>query len=310
MQYIGQQNRAAQDAFMMFKFLRDLLTSDACAHVTLEPDKYLIGPDNTANGPCFLKALLIKFHVEMNATDYHLRTQLITLPQTIATLHSNVALFNAKVTEITNELAAGGQTSSDLLVYLFQAYLKVEDKDFLDFIKMLKMCHDSGIEQLTSQQLMDQALVRYNQEIQDGMWKTKTVEQEQLIALAVQLKDANNKIADLQKAKSEPAVNTSTSSSGSQAHANKRYPAWCYAHDGQETTKTINRNVYYWCEHHKSHMWVHHKPDKCKAKQQCAPATAPPPQENRPPAMALQLTQALTAIAEGNESTEIGVTFE
>ena len=75
---------------MMFEFLHDSLTSNAHAHVTLESQKYLIGSDNIANGPCFLKATLIKFHIEMNATNYHLMTQLITLSKTIVMMHLNV----------------------------------------------------------------------------------------------------------------------------------------------------------------------------------------------------------------------------
>ena len=135
---------------MMFEFLHDSLTSVAHAHVTIEPNKYMVGPDNTTDGPCFFKVILLKFHVETLATNYHLTTQLIALPKTIMTMHSNIATFNL-VTEITTELATGGEASSNLLVYLFLAYLEVEDKDFVTFIKMLKMHHDSGIEQITSQ---------------------------------------------------------------------------------------------------------------------------------------------------------------
>ena len=159
-QYVRQQNCTDQDAFMMFEVLCDSLTSNAHACVTLESKKYLIRPDNMANGPCFLKAILIKFHIETNATNYHLMTQHIALPKTIVTMHSNVAMFNSKVTRIMKELAASGQTSSDLLMFLFLAYQEVEDKDFAEFIKILKMHHDSGIQQIMSQELMDhQALI-------------------------------------------------------------------------------------------------------------------------------------------------------
>ena len=51
---------------------RHSLTTAACAHVSLESKKYLIGPENMVDGPCFLRAVLIKFHVEMNMFDYHL----------------------------------------------------------------------------------------------------------------------------------------------------------------------------------------------------------------------------------------------
>ena len=179
----------------------------------------MIGPDNTTNGPCFLKAILLKFHVETLATNYHLTTQLIALPKTIITMHSNIVMFNLKVTKFTTNLAAGGEDSSNLLVYLFLVYLQAEDKDFVNFIKILKMRHDSGIEQITSQQLMDQALMRYHQGIQDGLWKVPTAEQEQLIALTVQLKDANTKITALQKIKTDATAGTSSGNLASHNHS-------------------------------------------------------------------------------------------
>ena len=73
MQYVGQLTHMVQDAVMMFAFLCDLLTSEVHSQVTLEAEKYTI--NGTVDGPCFLKAVLIKFHVEMNATDFHLRMQ-------------------------------------------------------------------------------------------------------------------------------------------------------------------------------------------------------------------------------------------
>ena len=208
----------AQDSFMMFEFLCNSFTSVARAHVTIEPNKYMVGPDNTADGPCFLKVILLKFHVKTMATNYHLTTQLIALSKTIVTMHSNIATFNLKVTEITTKLAAGGEDSSNLLVYLFLAYLEAEDKDFVNFIKMLKMCHDSGIEQIMPQQLMDQALMHYHQGVQDGSWKAPMAEQEQLIALTAQLKDANTKITALQKTKTDANAGTSSGNLGSRDH--------------------------------------------------------------------------------------------
>ena len=61
----------------------------------------------------------------------------MTLPKTIVTLNSDIALFNSTDQEITKELAAGGQASTDMLIYLFLAYQEAEDKDFVDFIKHL-----------------------------------------------------------------------------------------------------------------------------------------------------------------------------
>ena len=208
------------------------------------------------------------------------------------------------------ELAAGGQTSSNLLVFLFLAYQKVEDKDFIDFIKMLKMHHDSGIQQITSQELMDQALTQYNQSIHDGTWKMKMVEQEQLIALTVQLKDVNNKIEALQKTKSDTTTVVSTGNLGSCGYGKKPYMVWHLVHDGNKCTKTVSSHMWYWCEHHQSPMWVWHKPTECRAKNNHTQQAVQPAQGPSPPSMTLQLAQVLTAIADGTKEEALGITFK
>ena len=67
MQYVGNPTRTAQDAVMMFTFLCDLLTTDARSQVTLEVEKYTV--NGTVDGPCFLKAILLKFHVKTSQCD-------------------------------------------------------------------------------------------------------------------------------------------------------------------------------------------------------------------------------------------------
>ena len=225
--------------------------------------------------------------------DFHLRTWLISLPKTIVTLNSDIALFNSMVQEISRELAARGQASTDMLVYLFLAYLEAEDKDFVDFIKHLKMRYDDGMEMLTAPSLMDHALNRYRQSVQAGTWKAKTPEQEQLIMLMAQLKDANAKISDLQ---SKPSM---SSGSGANGGTRGRYPPWRYTRQGSETTKVVNGKTYYWCTGHPKPMWVVHKPTECKGKKNQSSV------ENREPSgssTSLQVSRALAAIAKGIEN--------
>ena len=87
------------------------------------------------------------------------------LLKTIISLKSNIAAFNQKVQDIIQELATGEEKPLwiCLLVYLFIAHLKVEDKEFVDFIKNLKMLYDDGHEVITVETLMDKAVNWYNQ---------------------------------------------------------------------------------------------------------------------------------------------------
>ena len=112
---------------------------------------------------------------------------------------------------------------------------------------------------------MDCALNRYCQSVQAGTWKVKTPEQEQLIMLMAQLKDANAKISDLQ---STPSVQPGGGPSGLGTSSGMHgcYPPWRYTCQGNETMKLVNGKTYYWCTGHPKPMWVIHKPSKCRVK--------------------------------------------
>jgi hypothetical protein len=95
----------------------------------VEKVKYVI--NDSHDGPCYLKALLIKFFETM-ATNYYLHESLSLLPTKIKDLKSNIAKFNDYVDGIVLDLAAGGEPSSDLIVYLFKSYLIIKDKEKFD----------------------------------------------------------------------------------------------------------------------------------------------------------------------------------
>jgi hypothetical protein len=138
---------------MMYEFLRDSSTDGARAKMATEARKYTV--NGTKDGPCYLKALLIKFHVETNATNYHLRQQLQRLTTTIAELKYDIASFNDRVTKLVEDLAAGGETSSGLMVHVFEAYLSVQDKTFHNYIERKKEAYDEGTEDINVETIMD-----------------------------------------------------------------------------------------------------------------------------------------------------------
>jgi hypothetical protein len=185
--YIGTQTRLAQDASMMYEFLRNSLSEGARARLATDASKYTI--NGTKDGPCYLKTLLSTFYVETRATNYNLRQKMQHLPFTIEYMEYNITAFNHHVQELIRDLASGGETSTDLLVYLFEAYLKVKDKSFLRFIEHKKEDYDDGSKEITVDALLDLALVKYNQLKQSGTWlsKTKIHDHEQVFILLSQL---------------------------------------------------------------------------------------------------------------------------
>lgn len=275
--YIGQQTRLAQDSFMMYEFLHNSFTDTARIRLSVKSDKFEI--NNIQDGPpSYLKVLLIKFYVETNATNFHLRECLHHLPLKMKELKSNVANFNDYVQNIVSNLPSGGQTSSDLIVFLFLAYLEVEDSTFKKFIKRRKEEYDDGKEEITVQSLMDQALNKFNQLNENKTWKTKTPEEQQLIALTAQHKEAKDKIAELSKSKSSSSAKAKStketptdksSSANNGKHKSKsltkdKLPQWRFERTGNQTKMTSEDKTYFWCEFHG--YWCSHEEKDCKAK--------------------------------------------
>ena len=140
--YIGTPSRLAQDSKMMYEFLQGSISSGAKKRMAMQHYEYDI--DGIPDGPCFLKALLGIYFVENLATNMVLREQLMDLPKAMVKCKSNVDAFNVHVNEITMNLTSGGETSSDMLVYLFKAYKEVKDTTFLTYMAHKKEAYEDG----------------------------------------------------------------------------------------------------------------------------------------------------------------------
>ena len=71
----------------------------------------------------------------------------------------DIEAFNVYVTSQMEQLAARGETSSDLLINLFAAFMAVPDKKFVDYIEKQKDKFDEG-EDVTTKYLMQVALTK------------------------------------------------------------------------------------------------------------------------------------------------------
>ena len=313
MTYVGQPIRAAQDAAWMYEFIRDSLTENAKVRLAVEKDKFMI--NDYPDGPSYLKALLIKFFVETTATNYYLRESLSLLPTKIKDLKSDIAKFNDHVDSIVMNLAAGGETSSDLIVYLFKSYLLVEDKAFNQFILNKKEKFDEGDPTITTQALMDSALNKYNTLRQSKAWKAKTPEEERLIALTAQLKEARDKITELAKKKgsSTKAGNnkdtTKQDSEGTDPKKQKNLDPWRTERKGNEMKLEKDDKTYHWCTHHG--YWCEHETKDCRAKKKAdakksgkQSGTTQSTKEKEKEKNMLKLAKAFAAISEPAEATD------
>jgi hypothetical protein len=95
--------------------------------------------------------------------------------------------LNQHVHENVSDLASGGQVSTDLIIYLFNAYLLMDNHNFKRCIERKNEDYDDNRKAVMPESLMTAAEAKYNQLKQSKTWKAKTPAEEQLIALTAQL---------------------------------------------------------------------------------------------------------------------------
>jgi hypothetical protein len=104
---------------MMFNCLRKSVTKKVLDIVFTQPDRYTFtvpgDPEPLEDGPSFLKAI-----IDHNYTNTE---------------------FNKCVKKQMETLAAGGETTNDLVTNLFKGYSHAKDKDFHEWIKAKKRAY-------------------------------------------------------------------------------------------------------------------------------------------------------------------------
>ena len=96
------------------------------------------------SGVLLLKIVLRESHIDSNATASSIRTQMSKLYTYIEEVGDDIVKFNTHVQMLIQGLAARGETSTDLLIYLFAAYKAVKDKEFVKYIKEKESRYEEG----------------------------------------------------------------------------------------------------------------------------------------------------------------------
>jgi hypothetical protein len=193
---------------------------------------------------------------------------------------------------------------------LFNAYLKVEDANFLTYIEHKKEAYEEGTLPLTPLSLMALALTKYNLLQSQKIWLHKTKDEEQLVALTAQLKAANAKIQSLSTASHTP---TTTRTPHPGKHKGKKHlDPWYFENPDGLETMSKDGVTYFWCSWDK--RWGNHKTSKCYRKIVHDKEVAAEKAKSNPhkvkhkdkkgKAKALTLAKALIAMTEGADGEE------
>jgi hypothetical protein len=272
--YENARDRNAQNSSQMYEFLLASLTAEALAMVLSDYSDYtILTEDGTqvTNGPCFLKVIIRNTTVDTRSTIFHIRENLNHLAAKMLEVSYDIEEFNLYVTNQVEQLAARGAQSSDLLINLFEAYLAVPDRKFVDYIEKQKDKFDEG-EDVTEKTLMQVAIVKYKDRKRSDTWQAPSREEVEIVALKAE-------IGELKKAK----VNTSATEKGKKPNGNAKKGtdgktrtrserlatkyAWKLVPPapGEPTTKDFEKKTYHFCPNHNNGLgaWVIHHPSKC-----------------------------------------------
>ena len=202
--YFNQNNRQAQNDQQMYTCIKNSLTPDTEKKILAERDKYHI--NHVPCGPLLYKLLLQKAIVDNRATSNLMRANLTELVPYMETIDYNIELFNEYVKLNYEGLNARGEVCSDIIIYLFKAYLTVTNPEFIRYMQLKKIEYDDGT-YFSVVELMTLALSQYTTISNSGKWNAKSETEEQLLALSAkidEIKDTNLKLAKaLQAKKSE-----------------------------------------------------------------------------------------------------------
>jgi hypothetical protein len=254
--------------------------------------------EGTYSGIMLFKLLMRKTNTDMRDMASQLRETLTNLDSYMSMVDSNIELFNQHVKVNRDGLTARGESSDELTVDLFKAYLCVTDRDFVRYTRNKKDSNDDG-EDFTVEQLLTVSLIKFQTRKDSGKWNSLSPEQEQIVALTSEvtyLKDHNLKLANNAKPvksknsgekpkKSGKGKKPSKKSTDEEKWALKKVPP----KEGELKSKQMPDfdNIHHWCEYHQA--WVVHTPASCTVRTAREEAEA---------------AQALTAVLEVFESDE------
>ena len=174
--YLGRQQRAALDNYMLYKCLINSLSKEARMKIGGWENEYIINNNQgtkTPSGNLLLKVI---------ATTQSIRMKLSNLDNYILKIGSDITKFNGYVKILARSLEARGQKVKALLTHLFKGYLAASDKVFVRYINDKKDKYEEGKE-VSADKLMQLADNKFRLLKERKEWDAPSPEEEKIMAL-------------------------------------------------------------------------------------------------------------------------------
>ena len=260
--YIARPNRQTQDTYLLYECVMNSLSPEAKSKVNILRNEFLV--DGHPSGNLLVKVVIRECHLDTNATIASIRQRLASLDTYLPTIDYDIGKLNMYVKTLLDQLAARGETSTDMLSNLFTGYLSAKDRAFVSYIDKKLELYEEGTD-ISYNQLMLWARQKYDLLRDKGVWNAPTPEEEKILALTAQV----NKMSEKLKAKKPERKDNPVGQRGRTKDL-KPKPDW-FSKEPEDPTKTIvwNNKEWHWCGAKtggKCEGFVRHKPSDCRGK--------------------------------------------
>ena len=184
--YIRTHTRAAQDSMQLYDCVMGSLTKIGRDKITIWKELYVVGTPPLPSGALLLKIVIRESHIDTHATTAHIRTSLASLDVYMPTIGSDITKFNVYVMDLLSQLNARGETTHELLTFLFKGYKAAQDHVFVKCIEKKEEDYEEGTD-IVPTTLMNLAANKYKTRVLKQAWMAPTPEEEKILALSAEV---------------------------------------------------------------------------------------------------------------------------
>ena len=127
--YANEDTRDTQNNDQLYHCLKNSLSASGTSNIIAESTKYHI-----VINPCvyiLFKLIPQKSIIDIRVTASKMIENLSSLDTYIATVNSNIEIFNEYVKINYEALTTRGKRCDDMMLYMFKVYIQAVDKDFV-----------------------------------------------------------------------------------------------------------------------------------------------------------------------------------
>ena len=261
--FVNQDSRKAQDTAMLHDCIMNSVSKEGKAKLNVNEELYKFG--RRQGGACLLKVLIRESYLDSNATSSMIRIKLANLDEYIVQVKHDIGKFNNYVKVLVETLRARGETTSDLITNLFQAYAACSDQQFVKHIADVQSQWEDNEKPLTEVQLMEKALKKYRLLKDRGVWEAPTAQDAKIIALEAKIHKLTNGGRSKRKGDKD-------SKDGKKKKQKKEKPKWMFQRPKDEDLKKPrewNGIKWWYCSPDTGGkcqgVYRVHKPSECKS---------------------------------------------